>query len=107
MAKQSGGRRNEMAQAGVVDERARFATGHPNTAIAGHHDVYARLDDMNNDGVAAEVIYQFSQNGEPMPLVSDPGGGLGTVPDGAFELGAGFLGQTPRALGGPTLPTRA
>ena len=81
-------RRNEMAQAGVVDERSRFATGHPNTAIAGHHDVYARLDDMNNDGVAAEVIYQFSQNGEPMPLVSDPGGGLGTVPDGAFELGA-------------------
>src|SRR5688572_25129771 len=81
-------RRAEMARAGVVDERARFATGHPNTSIAGHHDVYARLDDMDNDGVAAEVIYQFSQNGEPMPLVSDPGGGLGTVPSGAFELGA-------------------
>ena len=81
-------RRDEMARAGVIDERARFATGHPNTTIAGHHDVYARLEDMNNDGVAAEVIYQFSQNGEPMPLVSDPGGGLGTVPSNAFELGA-------------------
>ena len=81
-------RRSEMAQAGIVEERTRFATGHPNMAIDGHHDVYARLSDMNNDGVAAEVIYHFSQNGEPMPLVSDPGGGLGTVPATAFELGA-------------------
>ena len=50
----------EMQRAGIVDERARFATGHPNTAIEGHHDVHARLHDMNTDGVAAEVIYQFS-----------------------------------------------
>ena len=81
-------RRADMARAGIVDERARFATGHPNISIDGHHDVYARLRDMDSDGVAAEVIYQFSQNGEPMPLVADPGGGLGTVPASAFELGA-------------------
>jgi predicted TIM-barrel fold metal-dependent hydrolase len=81
-------RRAAMANEGVVDERARFSSGHPNTAIAGHHDVAARLADMNRDGIAAEVIYHFSQNGEPMPLVSDPGGGLGTVPTSAFELGA-------------------
>ena len=36
----------EMARAGVIDERARFATGHPNTAIAGHHDIYARRTDL-------------------------------------------------------------
>jgi predicted TIM-barrel fold metal-dependent hydrolase len=81
-------RRYELARAGVVEERARFSTGHPNTTIAGHHDVHARLADMDRDGIAAEVIYHFSQNGEPMPLVADPGGGLGTVPTNAFELGA-------------------
>jgi predicted TIM-barrel fold metal-dependent hydrolase len=81
-------RRAEMARTGVIDERARFAAGHPNISIDGHHDVHARLADMDRDGVAAEVIYHFSQNGEPMPLVSDPGGGLGTVPATAFELGA-------------------
>ena len=78
----------EMAQAGTIEERMRFVRGHPNSSIDGHHDVHARLRDMDNDGVAAEVIYHFSQNGEPMPLVSDPSGGLGTVPATAFELGA-------------------
>jgi predicted TIM-barrel fold metal-dependent hydrolase len=42
---------------------------HPNTRTAGHYDVYARLQDMNRDGVAAEVIFHGSQNGEPMPFL--------------------------------------
>ena len=81
-------RKEAMRRAGEVDERMRYATAHPNYSIDGHHDVHARLRDMDNDGVAAEVIYHFSQNGEPMPLVHDLGGGLGTVPANAFELGA-------------------
>ena len=70
------------------DELARFAHEHPNTRIAGHHDMAARLADMDRDGVAAEVIYHFSQNGEPLPFVADPGGGLSAIPAGGFELGA-------------------
>ena len=42
---------------------------HPNTRTAGHYDVHARLRDMNRDGVAAEVIFHGSQNGEPMPFL--------------------------------------
>lgn len=61
---------------------------HPNMALAGHHDATARLADMDRDGVATEVIYHFSQNGEPLPFIADPSGGLGPVPSGGFELGA-------------------
>ena len=43
--------------------------GHPNSRTAGHHDVDARLRDMNRDGIAAEVIFHGSQNGEPMPFL--------------------------------------
>jgi predicted TIM-barrel fold metal-dependent hydrolase len=42
-----------------------------NAAIAGHHDMRARLDDMDRDGIAAEVIYHTSQNGEPFPFIPD------------------------------------
>src|SRR5438477_9847499 len=42
---------------------------HPNLQAAGHHDVHARLRDMDRDGVACEVIFHGSQNGEPMPFV--------------------------------------
>jgi predicted TIM-barrel fold metal-dependent hydrolase len=73
---------------GDEDELTRFAAEHPNTTIAGHHDMAARLADMDRDGVAAEVIYHFSQNGEPLPFVADPAGGLSAVPAGGFELGA-------------------
>jgi predicted TIM-barrel fold metal-dependent hydrolase len=47
---------------------ARFG-GHPNSRTAGHHDVHTRLRDMNRDGIAAEVIFHGSQNGEPMPFL--------------------------------------
>jgi predicted TIM-barrel fold metal-dependent hydrolase len=39
---------------------------------AGHHDPLARLTDMDSDGVAAEVIFHNSFNGETIPF-SDPG----------------------------------
>jgi predicted TIM-barrel fold metal-dependent hydrolase len=56
-----------------------YVEGHPNTTIPGHHDIQARLADMDRDGVAAEVIYHFSKNGEPLPFVADAAGGLGTL----------------------------
>jgi predicted TIM-barrel fold metal-dependent hydrolase len=36
---------------------------------AGHHDMHARLRDMDRDGVAAEVIWHQSHNGEPIPFL--------------------------------------
>ena len=38
----------------------------------GHYDVDRRLKDLDQDGIAAEVIFHGSQNGEPVPFnVSD------------------------------------
>src|ERR1700758_2125425 len=51
-----------------------------NLHTAGHHDMDARLKDMDDDGVAAEVIFHGSTNDQPFPL------GLG-----AFGFG-GFIG---------------
>jgi predicted TIM-barrel fold metal-dependent hydrolase len=51
--------------------------GHPN-AGPGHHDPTARLADMDTDGVAAEVIYHGSQNGEPLPWGGHQTFGIGT-----------------------------
>lgn len=64
---------------------ARAFRAHPNMAAAGHHDAGARLRDMDLDGVAAELIWHFSQNGEPLPW---SGHGLGTVTPGQFEMAA-------------------
>ena len=49
---------------------------------------HARLDDMDREGIAAEVIYHFSMNGEPLPFVTNPAGGLAAVPADGLELGA-------------------
>ena len=68
-----------------TDEGAGTLGGHPNLAIAGHHDPQARLRDMDSDGVAAEVIFHMSLNGEPLPFI---GGGLESVEPDQFELGA-------------------
>lgn len=48
----------------------------------GHHDIHARLRDMNYDGVAAEVIFHGSQNGQPFPLRTHllAAGGKGNLP---------------------------
>jgi predicted TIM-barrel fold metal-dependent hydrolase len=43
-------------------------------ATAGHHDVYARLRDLDRDGVAAEVIFHGSQNGQCFPFMNPAGG---------------------------------
>jgi predicted TIM-barrel fold metal-dependent hydrolase len=58
---------------------------HRNMTTAGHYDPHVRLREMDIDGVAAEAMWHFSQNGENMPWV---GLGLGTVPDTMFELGS-------------------
>ena len=39
-----------------------------NLSTAGHYDVATRLRDMDGDGVAAEVVYHDSTNGELMPF---------------------------------------
>ena len=68
-------------------ETASRINSHPNLQTAGHHDVHARIRDMDRDGVAAEVIYHFSTNGEPFPFVLNFAGGLANDPVD-FELGA-------------------
>jgi predicted TIM-barrel fold metal-dependent hydrolase len=42
-----------------------------NLQTAGHNDVHARLADLDRDGVACEVIFHESQNGEPIPFVDN------------------------------------
>jgi predicted TIM-barrel fold metal-dependent hydrolase len=61
---------------------------YPEMHVAGHHDPVARLADMDREGIAAEVIYHFSMNGEPLPFVTNPAGGLAAVPADGLELGA-------------------
>src|SRR5580658_9561790 len=36
-----------------------------NARAPGHNDIHARLADMNRDGVACEVLFHSSANGEP------------------------------------------
>ncbi|HET6951022.1 MAG TPA: amidohydrolase family protein [Acidimicrobiales bacterium] len=42
-----------------------------NLQTPGHHDIHARLRDLDSDGVAAEVMFHDSQNGEPIPFQTD------------------------------------
>jgi predicted TIM-barrel fold metal-dependent hydrolase len=49
------------------DWGVRFA----NLETEGHFDMHARLRDLDNDGVAAEVMFHDSQNGEPIPFQTD------------------------------------
>ena len=46
----------------------------------GHHDITARLRDMDYDGIAAEVIFHGSQNGEIIPF-QHPRAFFGGIPD--------------------------
>src|SRR5260370_37006631 len=58
---------------GAVDEAE--ASALPSDLITlGHHDVHARLKDMDRDGVAAEVIYHGSQNDQCFPFLPTEGG---------------------------------
>jgi predicted TIM-barrel fold metal-dependent hydrolase len=43
-------------------------------ATPGHHDVHERLRDLDRDGVAAEVIFHGSQNGQCFPFMNPAGG---------------------------------
>lgn len=60
---------------------------HPNLSLPGHYDATERLREMDKDGVAAEVLYHFSQNGEPFPFTMSPAGGLSNDADD-LELAA-------------------
>jgi len=42
-----------------------------NLQTHGHYDMRARLADLDGDGVAAEVMFHDSQNGEPIPFQTD------------------------------------
>ena len=57
-----------------------------NLQTPGHYDMHARLRDLDNDGVAAEVMFHDSQNGEPMPFQSDSLLTRGTGEEQNFEL---------------------
>jgi predicted TIM-barrel fold metal-dependent hydrolase len=39
-----------------------------NARALGHNDVHSRLKDMDRDGVACEVVFHSSANGEPLPF---------------------------------------
>ena len=71
----------------MVDQMRRMGPllDHPNLVREGHWDATARLADMDADGVAAELMWHFSQNGENLPWV---GIGLGNVYSHQLELGA-------------------
>ena len=64
------------------DWGVRFA----NLQTEGPYDRHARLRDLDNDGVAAEVMVHDSQNGEPIPFQSDTLLTRGTGVEQDFEL---------------------
>lgn len=41
----------------------------PLQATEGHHDMHARIRDMNRDGCVGEVLFHGSQNGIPLPFI--------------------------------------
>src|SRR5579862_3656961 len=65
-------------------DAARFAQAFErNLGTDGHHDMHARLRDMDADGVAAEVIFHASLNRQPIPFLIDGGGkGFSTIERG-------------------------
>lgn len=66
-----------------------------NLGTEGHHDSAARLRDMDYDGVAAEVIFHASQNGQAVPFL--PSGvspsGNSTMGIDQIDLGMAAVGQ--------------
>lgn len=75
----------------LVEKQARLAAEsgeaekprHPNLDLPGHYDPRANIADMDAEGIASQVLFHFSQNGENFPWV---GQGLWTIFD--FERGA-------------------
>jgi predicted TIM-barrel fold metal-dependent hydrolase len=85
VAAQAAAMEQTFAGSGDFDEEA-VLQAHPNLTLAGHYDVDERLRDLDRDGVAAEVIFHFSQNGELFPFMPDFTGGLSSVRAEDFEL---------------------
>ncbi len=57
-----------------------------NLKTPGHFDMEARMRDLDSDGVAAEVVFHDSQNGEPIPFQTDTLLARGLTPDPDFDL---------------------
>jgi predicted TIM-barrel fold metal-dependent hydrolase len=53
---------------GGMERSGEWVVSRRNLQTEGHYDIHARLRDLNNDGVAGEVIFHDSQNGEPLPF---------------------------------------
>jgi predicted TIM-barrel fold metal-dependent hydrolase len=93
----------DVDDASIMDqimENRSFKTGFDalmNNATAGHYDVRERNRDMDRDGVAAEIIFHGSQNGQCFPFINKFGGtfsGLMFVPlASAYELELAAVGQ--------------
>src|SRR5579872_4359122 len=76
----SGALRERKAAAAAARQRVAFGGNNMgsdwgvrlnNLETPGHYDMHARLQDLDNDGVAAEVMFHDSQNGEPIPFQTD------------------------------------
>lgn len=66
-------RGSEAVPADFVSSTMLVGAGEQNLASAGHHDMTARLQDMDRDGIAAEVVFHGSVNGEPIPFRRNTG----------------------------------
>jgi predicted TIM-barrel fold metal-dependent hydrolase len=65
-----------------------------NLATEGHYDSAARLRDMDYDGVAAEVIFHASQNGQAVPFLPS-----GVSPSGNSTMGVDSIDLEMAAVG--------
>ena len=53
---------------GGMKREGNWLVSRRNLDTEGHFDIHARLRDLDNDGVAGEVVFHDSQNGEPLPF---------------------------------------
>jgi predicted TIM-barrel fold metal-dependent hydrolase len=65
-----------------------------NLSTEGHYDSAARLRDMDYDGIAAEVIFHASQNGEAIPFLP-----AGVSPSGNSTMGIDQIDLAMAAVG--------
>ena len=65
------GRSGGMESALRTQRPAAARQSEANARTAGHHDMRARLRDMDSHGIAAAVIFHGSQNGQPIPWQSN------------------------------------
>jgi predicted TIM-barrel fold metal-dependent hydrolase len=77
---------DEMLESPMMQRMRAFRFEFPNLKTRGHDEPDARLADMDRDGVAAEIIFHGSFNGEPIPF-QDSGW---PNPDNPVLAAAGF-----------------